>query len=131
MPGLSRAKSTVSLFLAKDNNHSIGKGSSLEFQQTAVAVNSGEYSGLVDNMGNFKIQVPSAGTYKVEVYNPHFFFEPVVVEISEEEFSPGKDTKAFLYSLKSGKDFRLMYPLVLDPTSRLQYFEPAPQIDPL
>ena len=81
-------------------------------------------------MGNFKIQVPSVGTYKVEVYNPYFFFEPVVVEIVEEEFSPGKDTKAFLYSLKNGKDFRLMYPLVLDPTSRLQYFEPQPQFDP-
>ena len=82
-------------------------------------------------MGNFKIQVASSGTYKVEVANPYFFFEPVVVEISEEEFAPGKDTKAFLYSLKGGKDFRLMYPLVLDPTSRLQYFEPVPQFDPL
>ena len=36
-----------------------------------------------------------------------------------------------MYSLKTGKDFRLMYPLVLDPTSRLQYFEPVPQMDPL
>jgi len=82
-------------------------------------------------LGNFKIQVTSSGIYKVEVANPYFFFEPVVVEISEEEFAPGKDTKAFLYSLKGGKDFRLMYPLVLDPTSRLQYFEPVPQFDPL
>ena len=82
-------------------------------------------------MGNFKVSVPSTGTYKVEIYNPVFYFEPVVAEIFEEEFAPGKDTKAFMYSLTKGKDFRLMYPLVLDPSSKIAYFEPLPPMDPL
>ena len=55
--------------------------------------------------------------------NPYYYFEPVVVEIYEEEFAPGKDSKAFLFSLKHGKDYRLVYPLVLDPSSRFGYFE--------
>ena len=96
-----------------------------------MAINNGEYNGLVDNLGNFKVSVPTTGTYKVEIFNPSFYFEPVVVEISEEEFAPGKDTKAFLFSLTKGKDFRLMYPLVLDPSSKIQYFEPVPQFDPI
>ena len=80
-------------------------------------------------MGNFKVSVPTTGTYKVEIFNPEFYFEPVVVEITDEEFAPGKDTKAFLFSLTKGKDFRLMYPLVLDPSSKIQYFEPVPRMD--
>ena len=99
------------------------KSSQLQFQDTYVSVNSGEHSCLVDNTGNFRVEVPSAGNYKLEIHNRHYFFEPVVVEIYEEEFAPGKDTKAFLFSLKKGKDFRLVYPLQLDPSSRIVYFE--------
>lgn len=60
----------------------------------------------------------------------NYYFEPVVVDIYEQEFAPGKQTKAFLFSLKHGKDFRLMYPLELEPSARIQYFEPEPKIDP-
>jgi hypothetical protein len=60
----------------------------------------------------------------------NYYFEPVVVEASEEAFSPGKFLKAFLYSIKTGKDYRLMYPLQLEPTSRFQYFDERPPFDP-
>ena len=48
----------------------------------------------------------------------NYYFEPVVVEILEEDFAPGKNTKAFLFSMREGKDFRLKYPLELEPSSR-------------
>jgi len=64
----------------------LGKSSQLDFATTFVSVNSGQYSGLVDNTGYFRIQVPSAGAYKLEVLNLQFYFEPVVVEIYTEEF---------------------------------------------
>ena len=31
--------------------------------------------------------------------------------------------KAYLFNLKTGKDVRLAYPLQLEPTMRMQYFE--------
>ncbi len=55
--------------------------------------------GMVDSQGNFNIAVPSAGMYKVEVHNRDYSFEPVVVEIFDEEFAEGKNTKAFLASM--------------------------------
>ena len=96
-----------------------------------MKINGGEQSCLVDNLGNFKIVVPSTGSYKLEVFNLQYFFEPVIVEIYEEEFSPGKNTKAFLFNMKTGKDFRLVYPLQLDPSSRIKYFEIEKPFDPL
>ena len=61
-----------------------------------------------------------------------YHFEPTIVEVYESEFAPGKDTKAFLYSLKFGKDAntRLAYPLVLDPSGRFGYFEIKAPFDP-
>ena len=96
-----------------------------------MAINGGLYSGLVNAEGGFDIQVPEPGQYKVEVFNLNYHFEPVVVEIYEEEFAPGKDTKAFLFDMKYGKDFRLVYPLVLDPSGRFGYFEIKPAFDPM
>ena len=58
----------------------------LEYQQTIVSVNGGVYTSLVDNSGNFNVKVPSPGVYKVEVQNLQYHFEPVIVEIYEEEF---------------------------------------------
>ena len=83
-------------------------------------------------MGHFNVQVSGPGTYKVEVQNLHYHFEPTVVVIYETEFAAGKDTKAFLFSLKHGKDqgTRLAYPLVLDPSSRFGYFEQKAPFDP-
>ena len=96
-----------------------------------MSINGGEQSCLVDNLGNFRVEVPSTGTYKLDVHNRNYFFEPVVVEIYEEEFAPGKNTKAFIFSLKNGKDFRLVYPLQLDPSARVHYFEVEKPFDPL
>lgn len=62
--------------------------------------------------------MPYPGLYKLEVNNLMVHYEPVVVEVLEEEFAPNKNIKAFLYNLKTGKDFRLKYPLELEPTSR-------------
>lgn len=97
-----------------------------------MSINGGTYTSLVDNMGKFNVQVPSPGNYKVEVQNLNYHFEPTVVEIYESEFAPGKDTKAFLFSLKHGKDAntRLAYPLVLDPSGRFGYFEMKAPFDP-
>ena len=102
----------------------------LDFTACTVSVNGGLYTSLVDNEGKFNVQVPGPGNYKVEVHNLLYHFEPVVVEIYEEEVQPGKDTKAFLFSLKHGKDFRLVYPLVLDPSGRFGYFEIKAPFDP-
>ena len=106
------------------------KGTSLEFQQTSVSINGGEYTCLVDNVGRFKVKVPTPGTYRLEVQNMNYIFEPVVVEIFSEEFAPGKNIKAFLFNLRNGKDFRLAYPLVLDPTGISNYFEKKAPLDP-
>jgi len=82
-------------------------------------------------MGNFKVAVPGAGTYRLDVLNTSFHFEPVVVEVYAEEFQPGKNIKAFLYSTKTGKDYRLLYPLQLDPSGILKYFEVKPPFNPM
>ena len=73
--------------------------------------------------------MPGPGSYKVEIVNPHFYFEPVVVDIYAEEFQEGKDTKAFLFSTTKGKDYRLVYPLQLDPSGRYGYYEIKPPFD--
>ena len=96
-----------------------------------MSINSGQYSCLVDNLGNFRVEVPSTGNYKLEVFNLNYHFEPVIVEIYDEEFAPGKNTKAFLFNIKTEKDFRLVYPLQLDPSSRIKYFELETPFDPL
>jgi len=72
----------------------------------------------VDNTGKFQIVVPYPGLYKLEVSNLMVHYEPVVVEVLEEEFAPNKNIKAYLYNLKSGKEYRLKYPLELEPSSR-------------
>lgn len=96
-----------------------------------ISVNSGEYSGLVDLNGVFNIQVNQPGLHKLEVFHRYFFFEPVVVEIFEEDFAPTKNMKAYLFSMSDGKDFRLRYPLELEPSSRIAYFEEKTPFDPL
>jgi len=107
------------------------KGSPLEFQHCKISVNSGEFNALVDNSGRFQVGVPSEGTYKLEVHHVHYYFEPVVVEVMDEEFAPGKHMKVFLFSLKEGRDYRLKYPLELEPSSKFQYFEEKAPFDPL
>jgi len=107
------------------------RGFPIEFHQLKVSVNSNEYVGLVDLNGYFRIQVAQPGLHKLEVHHRYFFFEPVVVEIFEEDFAAGKNMKAYLYSMSDGKDFRLRYPLELEPSSRIAYFEEKAPFDPL
>ena len=122
---LSVDLSTVSIIQSDRSNKLklkrlfLEKTSQLQFQDTYVSINSGQYSCLVDNLGNFRVEVPSTGNYKLEVFNLNYHFEPVIVEIYDEEFAPGKNTKAFLFNIKTEKDFRLVYPLQLDPSSRI------------
>lgn len=107
------------------------KTSPIDFRNLKISLNNGEYSGLVNNDGAFTIMVPDyAASYKLQVTDLHYYFEPVVVEISDSAHSEGKFIKAFLYSLKDGKDYRLMYPLQLEPSSRINYFEDRVPFDP-
>ena len=82
--------------------------------------------------------------YKIEVQNMMYHFEPVVVEILKPEDLVGPigteaETKkrpsgirAFLYSLKNGRDeVRLAYPLQLEPSMRMQYFEVEAPFNPM
>ena len=41
--------------------------------------------GFVDTHGNFQVYVTQPGTYKLEVFNTKFYFEPVVVYILSDE----------------------------------------------
>ena len=103
----------------------------LDFSQMSVTLNNGEYSGLVDINGQFAIAVPEfPATYKLQVFDTNNYFEPVVVEISDQPHAAGKFIKAYLFSIKNGKDLRLMYPLVLEPDGRLNYFEDRIPFDP-
>ena len=49
--------------------------------------------------------------------------EQVVVEITEAAQKENSKIKAFLYNLKKGKGQRLVYPLELEASSKIQYFE--------
>ena len=106
------------------------KNTKLDYSKLRISLNSGEYNGLVDNTGKFLVSVPYPGFYKLEVLNLQVHFDPVVVEVLEEEFAPNKNIKAFLFNLKTGKDYRLKYPLELEPSYRYQYFEERPPFDP-
>ena len=110
------------------------RGNPIELHKTQIILNGGEYTCAVAQDGAFNVQVaPGAGVYKLEVYNLAYFFEPVVVEVFTEEFSPGKNIKSFLFNLKQGKDIsvRLAYPLHLEPTSRMQYFDEEIPFNPM
>ena len=47
-----------------------------------------------------------------------------------EEAADEKPIKAFMFSVENGRDYRLMYPLQLEPTGRIQYFDERPPFDP-
>jgi ER membrane protein complex subunit 7 len=125
-------------FIAQSEAHLIqgqidNKGArALDYPSTRVVLNGGEYTGFVDNAGSFKIWVEKAGIYKLDVHNTLYHFEPVVVEVTdpqaiEDESGNKRMTKPkitpYLYSLKQGKGVRLVYPLQLEPSMKIQYFE--------
>lgn len=55
-----------------------------EYKNTKILIDHGKYEGLVDINGGFAVHVPEPGVYKVEALNLKYFFEPAIVEISEE-----------------------------------------------
>ncbi len=69
--------------------------------------------------------VEEGGVYKLEVQNMMYHFEPVVIDITRPEDLVGPigtaadaeakrripPVRAFLYSLKTGRDVKLAYPL--------------------
>jgi ER membrane protein complex subunit 7 len=115
----------------------------LDYPSTRVVLNGGEYTGFVDNAGTFKIYVPKAGSYKLDVVNTQYTFEPVVVEITEPQHGEQQEDeiigkrkekaqiRPYLYSLKQGKGTRLVYPLQLEPSMRVQYFEVEQPFNPM
>ena len=50
-----------------------------------IGKNSFRKRGFVDASGNFQVYVTLPGTYKLEVFNPKFYFEPVVIYILSDE----------------------------------------------
>ena len=93
--------------------------------ETTIEVNNGHYSASVAQSGAFSVEVPVSGTYRLDVLNVSYYFEPVVVEVSEQAEPTSKNIKAFLWNLRNGKDsnVRLAYPLHLEPSARNGYFE--------
>ena len=65
----------------------------------------------------------------VEIAKPEDLVGPISTE-GEAKRRP-LATRAFLYSLKSGRDMRLAYPLQLEPSMRMQYFEVEAAFNPL
>ena len=106
------------------------KNTKLDYSKIRISFNSGEYNGLVDNTGKFQVSVPYPSQYKLEVQNLQVHFDPVIIEVLEEEFAANKNIKAYLFNLKTGKDYRLKYPLELEPGYRYQYFEERLPFDP-
>jgi len=49
----------------------------------------------------------------------------------EVEKAADKKPKTYAFSMKAGKDARLVYPLQLEPTVKVQYFEIEPPFNPL
>ena len=92
--------------------------------------------GFVDPSGNFKVYVDQAGTYKIEIFNINFYFEPVIVSIISDEDMPTagqqKQYSAYIYSLNTGgKGQRLLYPLQLDPSHKIKYFDQEEPFNPM
>tara|TARA_B110001450_G_C17446306_1_gene410077 strand:- start:297 stop:521 length:225 start_codon:yes stop_codon:yes gene_type:complete len=60
-------------------------------------------SGFVNFKGDFKIFVDKPGIYKLEVFQRHFYFEPVIVEVNEDESNNAKKKySAYLFTLLNG-----------------------------
>ena len=81
----------------------------------------------MDYTGNFKIYVSEPGSYKLEVFHSNFYFEPVIVDVKAES-----TYSAHLWVLNTGsKGVRLLYPLVLEPSHKIKYFDVEEAFNPL
>ena len=112
---------------------------SLKYQDIELKlIGQGDFQklGFADSAGRFKIDVPTAGVYKLEAFHHNFYFEPVVVDIASDEemaeVSGKKQYSAYLYSLHTGsKGVRLLYPLSLEPSHKIKYFDIEAPFNPI
>ena len=86
--------------------------------------------------GKFNFHATQHGLYKIECFHQAFYFEPVIVNILTEEQAALIGSKnqitAYLYDIKTGgKGQRLRYPLELEPSHRLKYFDIEEPFNPL
>ena len=85
-----------------------------------------ERLGFANPLGKFSMFVEEPGVYKLEISHPKFYFEPVIVDVADSE------TSAFLYTLNTAsKGTRLIYPLELEPSHKIKYFEQEEPFNPL
>ena len=82
---------------------------------------------FTNGVGKFSFHLARPGTYKVEVVNRRFFFEPVAIKIETDavlaESPTKKQISASIWRIKDSKPTKLVYPLQLKPTHRINYFE--------
>ena len=107
-----------------------------EIELTLIGKKGFRKKAFVDLLGKFKIDLEEPGIYKLETFHHNFYFEPVVVDIKsdlEMESNPqGKQNSAFLYQLQTGsKGIRLIYPVQLEPSHKIKYFEIEEPFNPL
>ena len=73
----------------------------------------------------------------MEAFHRDFYFEPVVVDIASDEemglnSSIKKQYSAYLYQLHTGsKGVRLLYPLSLEPSHKIKYFDIEEPFNPI
>lgn len=123
-----------------DNDNDIDKNiTTLKHHETKLSVRSGDgenFPAMITVNGYFNVFVAKPGIYKVEIFNTNFYFEPVIVQVitnEEQEMYPNKKkVSAYLYDTKTGgKGVRLLYPLQLEPSHRLKYFDIEEPFNPL
>ena len=107
-----------------------------EIQLKVVGANGFNKIGFVNADGKFNIYVGEPGVYKLEAFHLLFFFEPVIVDILSEEKmlqNPSKkQIQAFIYKMNgAAKGVRLLYPLQLDPSHKVRYFDIEEPFNPI
>ena len=80
--------------------------------------------------------MPKSGSYKIELFHQSFFFDPVLVDILSEEtleaYPSKKQISAYMYKTKdASKGVRLVYPLQLEPSHIIRYFDIEEPFNPL
>ena len=104
------------------NNRQIPRSShqslSLEGQNNTIKVV------FANDKGEFKfVNIPD-GKYILSVNDDLYDYESIFLEVSED----GSEVKAFQNNIKSGKGFKLKYPLQIRPLSKIIYVEESPNV---
>merc|ERR1711957_305073 len=91
---------------------------------------------FVDAGGKFSIYVDEPGVYRLDAFHQLFFFEPVIVEVLSEDKMAANPSKkqysAYIYKMNTAsKGVRLLYPLHLDPSHKVRYFDVEEPFNPI